>query len=287
VSYRIGVASDRGLPESRGGRARNEDNYLVCADGTARWLHREAPHEQPAHGDGVLVAVFDGIGGHDEGHVASGAAAKVLAKLYQPGAPHRPSRVLTRYLREAHQKLHYRARGPDGSVRMGTTVVAAWLLRRTLSWVNVGDSRIYLFRRNSLEQLSVDHTRNTFRLRDGLPPEPGGDHLAQGFIYGSRGLGHDMQLRIEDGIDNGEESLGAGDVFLLCSDGVSGFVERDTIADVLHRFESPQQAADRLVSAALAAGSTDNITALVLRVDGFDEGAVDDWLDDGEETVQF
>ncbi len=287
MGYRIGVASDRGLPEAQGGRARNEDNYLVCADGNARWLLDEEAHAEAASGDGILVAVFDGIGGHDEGHVASGAAAQVLAKLYQPGAPHRPSRVLTRYLRESHQKLHYRARGPDGQVRMGTTVVAAWVLRGTLSWVNIGDSRLYLLRRGDLEQLSIDHTRNTFRLRDGLEPEPGGDHLAQGFIFGSRGLGHDLQLRIEDGLDNGDEGLAQGDVLLLCTDGVTGFVDDDAIADILTRFEEPQQAADRLVSAALAGGSTDNITTLVVRVDYLSDDSFDDWLDDGEETVQF
>lgn len=287
MSYRIGVASDRGLPPQRGGRARNEDNYLVCAEGEARWLHREQPHRQPAEGDGILVSVFDGIGGHDEGHVASGAAAKVLAKLYQPGAPHRPSRVLTRYLREAHQKLHYRARGDDGHVRMGTTVVAAWFLRGTLSWVNVGDSRIYLLRRDVLEQLSIDHTRNAFRIRDGLEPEDDGEHLAQGFIYGSRGLGHDLQLRIEDGLDNGDEPLHPGDTLLLCTDGVSRFVDSDRIHDVLARFDDPQQAAERLVATALAEGSTDNITALVVKVDRIADDSFDDWLDDGEETVQF
>jgi len=287
VAYRIGVVCERGLPEEEGGRSRNEDNYLVCHRGEARWLHREQPHTEPSDGDGVLLAVLDGIGGHDEGHVASGAAAKVLAKLYQPGAPQRPTRVLTRYIHESHQKLHYRARGPDGRVRMGTTLLACWILQGTMSWVNVGDSRLYLMRAGRLSQLSVDQTRNAFLVRDGKPPVNGGDHLAQGFIYGSRGLGHDQQLRIEDDLDNGKVMLSPHDVLLLCTDGVSEVLSEAEMADLLLRLPDPQQCADRLVAAALAAGSTDNLTALILRVDQLPDEGVDEWFDDGEETVQF
>ena len=287
MGYRIGVACERGIPEERGGRSRNEDNYLVCHRGTARWLNREEPHIVDASGDGVLVAVLDGIGGHDEGHVASTAAAQVLAKLYQPGAPNRPARVLTRYVHESHQKLHYRARGSDGRVRMGTTLVVGWILKGTLHWVNVGDSRLYLLRAGRLSQLSIDQTRNAFLARDGQAPVEGGDHLAQGFIYGSRGLGHDMQLRIEDDLDNGTLLLSPHDVLLLCTDGISKVLSADEMADLLLRLHDPQLIADRLVTAALSAGSTDNLTALVLRVDQLPDDGVADWLDDGEETVQF
>ena len=287
MGYRVGVVCERGLPEEKGGRSRNEDNYLVCQHGTARWLHGERLEQQPADGDGLLVAVFDGIGGHGEGHVASGAAAQVLSKLFQPGAPHRPTRVLTRYVHDAHQKLHYRARGADGRVRMGTTLVAGWVLKGILHWINVGDSRLYLLRGGRLTQLTIDQTRNTFLVRDGKPPAPGGNHLAQGFIYGSRGLGHDTQLRIEDDLDNGQVHLSPHDVLLFCTDGISEVLTTETMTDLLVRLHDPQLTAERLVTAALSAGSTDNLTALVVRVDQLPDGGLDEWADDGEETVQF
>jgi serine/threonine protein phosphatase PrpC len=287
VGYRVGVVCERGLPPVAGGRERNEDSYLRCVRGVVRYYADEAHHEEQADGDGALLAVFDGLGGHTEGHVASATAARVLAKLYQPGAPANPTRVLTHYIRQAQETLYFRARGPDGRVRMGTTLTAAWLLRGAMHWVHVGDSRLYHCRDGQLAALTEDHTRNAFRVRDGLGVEPGGDHLAQGFIYGSRGLGHDPQLRIDQGRDAGVVLLEPGDRVLLCTDGLSGALSPAQIRDLLLGGDDAQTVAEALVAAALAAGTLDNVTALVVVVDSAPDDDLVDWTDDGEETVQF
>ena len=287
MGYLFGVVCERGAPVEAGGRERNEDSFLLCASREARFVVEGEERRRPVDGDGALLGVFDGMGGHDQGHVASAAAARVLAKLYQPGAPSRPARVLLRYLRQSHDTLHRRTLGPDGRGTMGTTATVAWLLRGQLHWAHVGDSRLYLWRRDRLSQLTEDQTRNAFLRRDGRPTEPNGQGLAQSFIFGSRGFGHDAQLRLEHGRDSGSEPLEAGDRLLLCSDGISGVLDDERIRELLASPVSPDAHARALADAAVAAGSLDNITALVVHVDPRPDALVDTWTDDGEETVMF
>lgn len=287
MGYRMGVSCERGVPPEAGGRERNEDSFLICADGVARYRADGQEHRARAEGDGVLFGVFDGMGGHQAGDVASSAAARVMARLYQPGVPARPARVLLRYLRQSHDALHAKALGPDGRATMGTTATVGWLLRGHLHWSHVGDSRLYLLRAGRLEQLTQDHTRNAFLERDGRSVEAGGEALAQSFIYGSRGLGHDALLRLEHGRDSGSEALEVGDRLLCCSDGVSGVLPSARIASILGGASDPDRVASDLVTMAMAAGSLDNLTAVVAIVDEKPDAILDDWGDDGEETVHF
>ncbi len=287
MGYHFGVVCDRGAPLEAGGRERNEDSFLVCAAGEARMLADGVEQRRPIEGDGVLLGVFDGMGGHASGHIASSAAARVLAKLYQPGAPRSPARVLLRYLRQSHDTLHQRTLGADGRGTMGTTATVAWLLRGQLHWAHVGDSRMYLWRAGRLTQLTQDHTRNAFLARDGRPEEPDGFYLAQSFIFGSRGLGHDAQLRLEHGLDNGTEALESGDRILLCSDGISGVLSTERLAELMGSGEGAEAQAKAMATAAIAAGSLDNITAVVAQVDPQPDDDLTTWDDDGEETVMF
>lgn len=285
MSFTVGVVCDIGAGPEQGGRERNEDNFLVCTNGTV-WYHVQGVHTRvPQVGDGVLVAVCDGMGGHSDGDVASTTAARVTAKLYQPGAPKRPAKVLLKYVHESHRQLHWAARS-DGPVGMGTTLTAAWLLNGQACWVQVGDSRLYLYRNRQLKQLTADQTRNEFARRDGRPQTPDGDHLAQTFIYGSRGLGDNAALRLEQGLDSGTEVLHRADRLLLCSDGLTGVVDDARICRALSEHEDPQRAAEVLLRLAVERGSRDNITAVVVRVDDLPE-AVGEWMDDPDETVQF
>lgn len=285
MSFTVGVVCDIGAGPEHGGRERNEDNFLVCRDGEV-WYHEGGIHVRaPQPGDGLLVAVCDGMGGHANGDLASTTAARVLAKLYQPGAPRRPARVLLKYVVESHRQLHW-ATKREGAPPMGTTLTSAWLVNGTCAWVHVGDSRLYLFREHRLLQLSSDQTRNEFARRDGRPQTPDGDHLAQTFIYGSRGLGDNAALRLEKGLDSGAEVLHAGDRLVLCSDGLTGVVSDGTIRELLGAHADPQAAADALRAVALARGSRDNVTVLVVRVERV-EGSVDEWADDPDDTVRY
>lgn len=284
-SFSVGVVCDIGVGPAQGGRERNEDNYLICHQGLVCYHvgGEESRLGQP--GSGLLVAVCDGMGGHADGDVASTTAAKVLAKLYQPGSPHRPAKVLLKYVLESHRQLHWAAR-QDGPVGMGTTLTAAWLVNGQAAWAHVGDSRLYLHRNQQLLQLTSDHTRNEFARRDGRPTTPDGEHLVQTFIYGSRGLGDNAALRLEQGRDSGAEVLHEGDRLLLCSDGLTSVVDDVQITKVLSEISDPQAAADHLKDLALRQGSRDNITVLVIRVDSITQEP-HSGDDDPDDTVRY
>jgi PPM family protein phosphatase len=287
LGYRIGVVCDRGVPAEAGGRKRNEDSFLVCARNEVRYRADDQEFVQSAKGDGVLIGVFDGMGGHQNGDVASSTAARVLAKLYQPGAPSRPARVLLRFLRESHDALHLKAKSPDGKANMGTTATVGWLLQGQLHWAHVGDSRLYLWRQGRIDMITEDQTRNAFLARDNKPLRSDGDRLCQSFIFGSRGLGHDAILRLEHGLDSGSESLEVGDRLLWCSDGVTGVLDAERLREILGQSDDPQELALALTTTAMSAGSVDNITAVVVVVDDTPVDDVAGWTDDGEETVRF
>lgn len=287
MAYTVGVVCSVGVGAARGGRSRNEDNYLICQDNQVTYMDGDQERRAVGGGDGVLVAVCDGMGGHEDGHVASSAASRVLAKLYRPGTPKDPPRALLRYIQDAHERLYWKARA-KGPVQMGTTVSVCWLLNGCAAWAHVGDSRIYLFRNDRLTQLTHDHTQNEFNRRDGRPATAEGSALAQSFIYGSRGIGDNTRLRLEPGLDTGNEPLQAGDRLLLCSDGLWGAVDDASISDALRNTPEPQAAAVALTERAIARGSTDNITVLVIRVDTPARDAMEEWDDDGDEsTVMF
>ncbi len=289
MSFSIGVVCSVGVGPEGGGRSRNEDNYLVCRDGRITYLDEGQTQNEAGGGEGVLLAVCDGMGGHDDGHIASATAVRVMGKLYRPGVPRDPPRALMKYVSDSHTRLHWKARSA-GPVVMGTTLTAVWLLGGNAAWTQVGDSRLYIARRGKIRQITRDHTRNEFASRDGRPGSPDGEHLAQNFIYGSRGLGDDSRLRLERGRDAGMEPLEVGDFLVLCSDGVSGVLDSMVIRQVLEQTGEPQAAAQALHDRSIEQGSTDNVTALVIRVDELpdeDEDDDDVWEVDDEATIMI
>jgi protein phosphatase len=288
MGFSIGIVCSTGVGAARGGRESNEDNYLICNARQIAYRDGDAERVEKGSGEGVLLAVCDGMGGGDHGDVAATAAVRVLAKLYRPGVPREPSRALLKYIQESHRRLYWRARD-RGPVNMGTTMTVAWMLNGKVTWTQVGDSRLYLYRAGRLIQVSADQTRNEFARRDGLAPVQDGDRLAQNFIYGSRGLGDNTGLRLELGLDAGAESLQRGDRLLLCTDGLWGWVDDVSVADVLKNTPDPQAAAVACMERAIARGSTDNITVMVVRVDQLnsDSTTSEVWEDDDEETFMY
>lgn len=275
MPYTVGVVCDLGAGPERGGRQRNEDNFLVCCENRVLFDAGGVRKPQAQPGEGLLLAVCDGMGGHADGHVASMTAVKVLARLYQPNTPSKPDRVLLRYVLETHRQLHEAALSEGGAAPepaanptlMGTTLTAVWIHGRTAAWVHVGDSRLYHYRRGQLTRISADHTRNEFARREGRPERPDGDALVQNFIYGSRGLGDNSSLRLDPGLDNGLLDLLPGDRLVLCTDGLTGTLADVHLAGILRDFEEPATASDELRALAIEAGSLDNVTVIVARVD--------------------
>lgn len=265
-TYSLGLVCTVGIGAGRGGRMRNEDNYLVCRDGEIRWRDgdTEVSHAAPAS-TSILLAVADGMGGHDDGDLASSAAVQALARLYTRPPPSDPEDTLREFLIDAHRRIRARV-AVNGKVSMGTTLTVAWILGGRVYWAHVGDSRLYHWRAGRITPITRDQTRGEFARRDGrvLPSHPG--HLAQNFIFGSRGLGDDTALRIDRGIDTGSFPLQAEDRLVLCTDGVSGRVEDAWIGDLVRNVPDAAACAVSLMERAIASDSDDNITTLVLRV---------------------
>jgi protein phosphatase len=202
-----------------------------------------------------LYAVCDGMGGAQAGEVASGLAAETLAAGVAAGTP------LLEAAQAANAAVFARANANAEHSGMGTTLTAFVLERASAHFVHIGDSRAYLLRDGLLEQVSDDHSLVGEMVRDGrLTEADAAVHPHRSIL--SRALGTEAVVDIDEfAVD-----LRAGDVLLLCSDGLSGPVAAEGIRKALPR-DDPQAAAGALVKEARKHGGPDNITAVVVRLD--------------------
>ena len=272
----IGVVCTVGIGAARGGRATNQDNYLVCRDGTVRWRHGESEEvldtvQRPE----LLLAVADGMGGHEDGEIAAAAAVQALSRLYARPLPQLPEAELREFLHDAHRRVRERVQ-QGGEVKMGCTLTVAWMLGERVYWAHVGDSRLYHWRDDRITRISRDQTREEFANRDRRPAPSHPRYLAQNFIFGSRGLGNDAALRIDPGLDTGCFTLRPGDRLLLSSDGLHGRLDDAQIGHTLSHVPQAQACAAALCDRAIAHQSDDNITALVLNLAADSGEPVDD-----------
>lgn len=223
-------------------RARNEDS--VAVDAAA----------------GLLV-VADGMGGHNAGDVASRMAVDgVLAAMQRDAADEEPQRLLAA-LRHANDAI-YDAAGEDYERSgMGTTVVAAWLRPTGVLAAHVGDSRLYRLRGGAIEPLTRDHTQVQDLVDRGILTP------AQARVSGRRNmLSRALGTYREVEIDCAAHPCAPGDVYLLCSDGLTNMVEDGEIAEIVSTTPSLAAAADRLVTLANERGGRDNITVALARL---------------------
>jgi protein phosphatase len=234
--------------------------------GRVRHNNQDAFRVDPEHG---VVIVADGMGGHNAGEVASRVAADaILHSVFADGDPasEEPSAVLGRLGRaveEANAALFRAIEARPDLNGMGTTVVAAIFRNGHIYNAHVGDSRLYRWRADALELLTRDHSlvqtlldRGVFETREQARAAGVGNNIL------TRGLGVELQVEVE----LGSRPVEPGDVYLLCSDGLTGMVEDTGIAEALaeHRHDL-QGAADQLLRLALMHGGTDNITLVLAR----------------------
>jgi serine/threonine protein phosphatase PrpC len=211
-----------------------------------------------------IAIVADGMGGAACGEIASALTIEaVMDFLRSPAEPLAPELSMKEAIREANRRVLARARQEPDCKGMGSTIVAAlWKLPRVVI-ANVGDSRAYLWRGGKLAQLSHDQTLvNELRRTLGLTDEQLSSYAPKNVLTMAIGAGEDVLIHTR------EETLEPGDQILLCSDGLSGVVSDDEIAAILERRETPGEIVQRLIAAAKAAHSEDNITAVLLRYAG-------------------
>lgn len=215
-----------------------------------------------------LLVVADGMGGHAGGDVASSTAIGALVHLDDESVVGGElSGQILRGLRRANSALTEMAAARPELQGMGTTVTALLRGRNKILLAHIGDSRAYLLRGGEFEQITHDHSFVQTLIDEGrITEEEAESHpqrsLVTRVLTGQREDDPDLALR---------EGL-PGDRFLICSDGLSGFVARDTIRDVLASGATPAQAADRLVELSLKAGAPDNVTVVIADVVDTAEG---------------
>jgi protein phosphatase len=236
-------------------RRRNEDAY-VC--------------EPP------LFAIADGMGGAQAGEVASGLAAAVLA---EPGGEERGAERVRALIEEANRRV-FRRSSEDAAVSgMGTTMTVALVDpdAATIVLGHVGDSRAYRIRQGELEQLTDDHSLVGELTRSGkLSREEAETHPQRSVITRAVGTEPDVDVDVET------IPFEPGDIFLLCSDGLTDMVSDGEILALVDGSSGLDDAARALVTAANRGGGEDNITVVLFRPDGTAEEAA---LDDDEDTL--
>ena len=219
----------------------------------------DIPERVRSHG--WLFAVADGVGGHDCGEVASHLAIETVVAGFReatPGESH--STLLNRLVQTANTKVV--DAGHDAHVNMATTIVACALRYDRATVAHVGDSRCYLIRRGQAVQLTRDHTVASEQFRLGVLSASEAERAETRHIL-SRSLGPELMIKV----DVEEHQVFAGDVLLLCSDGLHGSVNGSDMAAIVGGPSADLKAgAQRLVDLANQRDGSDNISAQIIRI---------------------
>jgi serine/threonine protein phosphatase PrpC len=228
------VASDTGRK-----RRRNEDNYVVAPP---------------------LFAVADGMGGAQAGEVASQLAASALEGAGPDGLSGLVG--VEELIQEANRRIYDRSMTDPSASGMGTTMTVALVEGMTVAIGHVGDSRGYLVRGERMEQLTEDHSLVNELLKSGrLSAEEAHIHPQRSVI--TRAVGTDPAVEVDAFTIAAED----GDIFLLCSDGLTDMVDDEEILELVDRHRDDlERAVNTLVTAANRGGGEDNITAVAFRI---------------------
>ena len=211
-----------------------------------------------------VFVVADGMGGARAGEVAAQIAAEAFETQLPDGGT--AQERLAHVAGEANRQIFERARADSSRSGMGTTLTGALVSDDEVAIVHVGDSRAYLLRDGQLRQLTRDHSLvEELRRRGQLTPEEAEDHPQRSII--TRALG--AEPHVDPDIQTHQAR--SGDVFLLCSDGLTTMVREERLHEILVSSGSLRAAVDRLVEEANRMGGRDNITAVLIRVGGEEE----------------
>jgi len=256
----------------------NEDSFAVSAyqldDGTPS----------------VLAVVADGIGGHRAGEVASELAVNIVSQVISESDGHQPQMQLAAAFRAANDGIFNQAQTSDGQHGMGATCVCAWVIGNRLYTAYAGDSRLYLVRDRSIQQLTVDHTWVQEAMEKGIidpsmvQNHPNA-HVIRRYLGSEKAFEPDFRLRLGPGeTDERSENnqgtpLKPGDLLLLCTDGLTDLVpEKDILATLLGS-KAMRASTQALISLANQRGGHDNITVAMLMMPWATAAFNQSWID--------
>jgi PPM family protein phosphatase len=240
------AATDTGMR-----RSNNQDSYMAV----------RASHEESWRQRGHVFLVADGMGAHAVGELASKMACDLIPHTYMKARTGTPSEAIVKSFREVSAQIHSRASANRDFQGMGTTCSALLLLPTGALVAHVGDSRVYRIRKGRIDQLSFDHSLAWELVRrNHLTSEQASLSVPKNVI--TRSLGPEIEIEVDI---EGPLAVELGDVYLLCSDGLSGPVDDDEMGAIAANFH-PNDACRYLVSLANLRGGLDNITVVIVRI---------------------
>ncbi|MCM1245380.1 MAG: Stp1/IreP family PP2C-type Ser/Thr phosphatase [Roseburia sp.] len=231
------------------GRTRNANqDYVFCSEGAVGSFPN-------------LFIVADGMGGHNAGDTASRMCVEEVVSQIEKSTKVTPIGIFEQAVASANEKVFeasFRDKALNG---MGTTIVASVVLGDTAYIINVGDSRLYVYK-NALRQVTVDHSLVEEMVQSGkLHKEDMRTHPNKNII--TRALGTNREVKA----DCFEIEVDEGDVLLLCSDGLSNMLEDEKIEDIIREHKDDMKmAGEQLVKEANDAGGKDNISVVLIRI---------------------
>ncbi len=205
-----------------------------------------------------FFALADGMGGHQAGEVAAKEAIEALCTAIQASSSD-PLLTLRLAIEKANQKVYEKGKKSHILNGMGTTLCCLYWMETVVIYAHVGDSRIYRFRKNKLEQLTQDHSLFAKWLSQGQSKTCETPYPYKNVI--TRAIGTSKQVTPEIALASYEP----GDLFILCSDGLTDSLPFKDMEKILERSDSLDTAAARLIEKAKIKGSNDNITVLLIQ----------------------
>lgn len=250
TQLRVGAKTDPGRK-----RELNEDDFIIVE------MFKDKENLAVAEKKGNIYIVADGVGGHNAGEVASRMAVDIVSQRYYEDESPNVRASLVRAIQEANRQIFERAQSVRSETGMGSTIVAAAIRGHELHIAHAGDSRAYLVRQGRIKQLTKDHSWVSEQLAQRrITSEEARTHPYRSYI--TRSLGAKPEVEPECTAI----AIRRGDTILLCSDGLSGQVDDETILQIVSSLD-PTDACNELVHLANEAGGPDNITAIVIRVE--------------------
>ena len=245
---------------------------------TDHFSHSDTGRQRRANEDSYFArspvfVVADGMGGAQAGEVASRLAVEAFETGLSGDASASGEEMLAERVLEANARIHEMSQAKQERAGMGTTITAAHVGEHDVAIAHVGDSRAYRLRGDDFERLTEDHSLvEEMRRRGQLTAEEADEHPQRSII--TRALGPEPDVRVDTHSWRGEP----GDVYLLCSDGLTSMVPETRVADIVRSAATLRDAGRALIDAANEAGGRDNITVILFALEevGGAPGVVDE-----------